>query len=43
MLVLLPVKSRAVVPDDEDETPPEAPVEPDEAFEIAGLAESADD
>lgn len=37
------VKSRAVVPDDEDETPPEAPVEPDEAFEIAGLAESADD
>lgn len=37
------VKSKALVVEDEDETPPEAPVEPDEGFEIAGMDEAADD
>ena len=37
------VKSKALVVEDEDETPPEAPVEPDEGFEIAGTDEAADE
>lgn len=37
------VKSKTLIVEDEDETPPEAPVEPDEGFEIADMDDAANE